>query len=196
MSNDSKTLGNEFFARAAFSDALSCYEKALASLPSYVHYETAVIRSNIAACYLKTEDWKAAVDAATSSLEQLERLVAAPKRQTEKGDKDLKDRMPEKPDSTALKKEDEDGKHVAAHVSRDEALAESGKTMSEVQKIRIKALLRRARARTEIGGWANLQGAEEGMTASLDKEDYINNDRLPRTFFATRIIVNGSSECG
>ena len=36
------------------------------------------------------------------------------------------------------------------------------KRKEDVQRIRAKALMRRAKARSELGGWGNLQGAEEG----------------------------------
>jgi len=45
-----------------------------------------------------------------------------------------------------------------------EALEKSGRTRDDVQKIRVKAFLRRAKARSETGGWAALQGAYEGET--------------------------------
>ena len=45
--------------------------------------------------------------------------------------------------------------------SRIEAFEKSGRSRADVQRIRIKALLRRAKARMETGGWAALQGAEE-----------------------------------
>jgi len=38
---------------------------------------------------------------------------------------------------------------------------------ADIERIRTKALLRRARARSEMGGWSTLQGAEEGMWDSL-----------------------------
>lgn len=44
---------------------------------------------------------------------------------------------------------------------RIEALQRSGRSREDVQKLRVKALLRRAKARSEVGGWASLQGAEE-----------------------------------
>ena len=43
----------------------------------------------------------------------------------------------------------------------------------DVPRIRAKALLRRARARTELDGWANLQGAEE------DYKELSSMDNLP-----------------
>jgi hypothetical protein len=42
-----------------------------------------------------------------------------------------------------------------------EALNRSGRSRDDTQKLRAKALLRRAKARQETGGWASLQGADE-----------------------------------
>merc|ERR1711964_925841 len=36
-----------------------------------------------------------------------------------------------------------------------------GKREADIERIRGKALMRRARARSELGGWSSLQGAEE-----------------------------------
>ena len=43
-----------------------------------------------------------------------------------------------------------------------ESLKMSDERKADTQRIRAKALMRRARARSEQGGWSNLQGAEEG----------------------------------
>ena len=39
----------------------------------------------------------------------------------------------------------------------------SDKRKEDISRIKAKALMRRARARSEEGGWGSLQGAEEGM---------------------------------
>lgn len=44
---------------------------------------------------------------------------------------------------------------------RIERLRESGKTLDQVRKLQVKLLMRRAKGKTEVGGWASLQGAEE-----------------------------------
>ena len=48
-----------------------------------------------------------------------------------------------------------------------EKLKLEDKRKEDIQRIKAKALMRRAKARSESGGWANLQGAEEGMYLSL-----------------------------
>jgi hypothetical protein len=54
-----------------------------------------------------------------------------------------------------------------------ERLRLSDERVKDIKRIRTKSLLRRARARNELGGWANLQGAEE------DYKELIELDNLP-----------------
>ena len=125
----------------------------MSSCPNYLDYEIAVLKSNIAACHLKLSDWKAAVDTATAALDALDRLV--------------------KEESIA-----DDGAKSGASVVEiegDGAVAEeqieklkiSDKRRSDVQRIRAKALMRRAKAKFELKGWSNLQGAEDGIYSVL-----------------------------
>ena len=51
---------------------------------------------------------------------------------------------------------DEDGEMTL------EALKQKDKRKADVERIRCKALMRRARGKMEQGGWGNLAGAEEG----------------------------------
>lgn len=124
-----------------------------------------MLRSNIAACYLKLQDWKSAVDAATASIECLERCI--PKRKD--GDTD-----------SSTKSAGNDGQHGVIELAAGEdektqleRLDREDSRRRDVQRIRAKALLRRARARTELDGWANLQGAEE------DYKELSTMDNLP-----------------
>ena len=41
----------------------------------------------------------------------------------------------------------------------------SDQRREDIRRIRAKALMRRAKAKSEEGGWGNLQGAEEGQYA-------------------------------
>ncbi|KIW63691.1 hypothetical protein PV04_08674 [Phialophora macrospora] len=72
-SNELKAQANTLFARADYVSAISTYDRAMAELPRYLDYEMAVLRSNIAACHLKLEQWKDAVEACEAGLEGLER---------------------------------------------------------------------------------------------------------------------------
>ncbi|KAI9667798.1 MAG: hypothetical protein M1821_000617 [Bathelium mastoideum] len=159
-SNTHKSAANTQFGHGHYTDALSTYDKALAVCPAYLDYELAVLRSNVAACQLKLQEWQAAVTAAEQSLANLERLDPLPKPPSE-------DNLEDGERGRAGQgREDKTGTEVVEEVddqtaARIEALAKSGRTRADVQRIRIKALLRRARAQTEIGSWATLQSAEE-----------------------------------
>ncbi|SLM40208.1 Tetratricopeptide-like helical domain [Lasallia pustulata] len=145
-SNEQKAQANKLFASSRYSEAIGEYDKALSSCPNYLEYEIAVLRSNIAACHLKLEDWKAAVDAATASLDALDRLQ--PKTQEEK---------PGAGDAEVVEIQGEG----AEAEQQLETLKTSDERKADVQRIRAKALMRRAKARSEQGGWGSLQGAEE-----------------------------------
>ena len=115
------------------------------------------------------DEWKAAVESATKALEALDRLDP-PAKLPNTGDDAGDDAGAGGGD-----KRSSGGKTIST--SRDavveevddetaqkiEALQESGHTRDEVQKLRVKVLMRRAKARMGVGGWSALQGAEEGM---------------------------------
>jgi hypothetical protein len=145
-----KQSANKLFTVSDFTSAITGYEKALAPLPSYLDFEIAVLRSNIAACFLKLEEWKNCIDEADKGLE---RLVDYEKTEGEVEEAESKEeRIVEVGDDEDV----QEGLVVEPKRAR-----RRGK--DEVQRIRIKLLLRRAKARTETGGWAPLQGALEGM---------------------------------
>ncbi|KAF2255771.1 hypothetical protein BU26DRAFT_8070 [Trematosphaeria pertusa] len=144
-SNAEKTSANKTFTSGDYSSAIQGYEKALAVCPTYLEYDIAVLRSNIAACQLKLEEWKQAVESATRALEALDCV--------------------DPPGTAAGKKDVEEGVVVEevddATEIRIAALTRTGKTINDVHKLRTKALLRRAKARREVGGWSSLQGSFE-----------------------------------
>jgi hypothetical protein len=115
------------------------------------------LQSNTAACYLKLRDWKAAVDAATASIGCLDRCIAVSTRAagTESGDVQATSKS-EKASVVELS-----GENEAAQQEELQKLLQDDKQRDDLKRIRAKALLRRARARTELASWANLQGAEE-----------------------------------
>lgn len=164
QSHAEKSDANKLFVSARYSEAVSTYDRALASCPNYLDYEVAVLRSNIAACHLKLEDWKAAVDTATTSLECLDRTLPKPK---EKSTEDAAN------DDTSGGVVEIEGDSEDAEQAELDRLKLSDERIKDIQRIRTKSLLRRARARSELGGWANLQGAEE------DYKELIKLDNLP-----------------
>ncbi|KAH0349292.1 tetratricopeptide repeat protein 1, partial [Aureobasidium melanogenum] len=152
-SNKLKTEANSLFAHGSFEEAVQTYDRALSSCPNYLEYEVAVLHSNIAACHIKSEQWKEAIDSATKSIDALERIDPLPK---PKATQDAARAKPQ-PQSAVEEIDDETAEKI-------EALEKSGRTRDDVQKIRVKAFLRRAKARSETGGWAALQGAYEDYT--------------------------------
>lgn len=160
-SNNQKAVANVLFAKSEFKDAIEAYDKALSTCPNYLDYEVAVLKSNIAACHLKLKDWKDAISMATAALDALDKAQG----------KDA-DGMKSKKDKNEQRREDEDDEDVEEEIiSQGAEKAENTSAYSQretdIERIRSKALLRRARARSETGGWSNLQGAEEGMEAPL-----------------------------
>lgn len=196
-STDLKSTGNSLFGNASFAEAIQTYDKALASCPAYLDYELAVLRANIAACHLKLSEWKEAVEQATKSLECLDRLDPLPKpvkeddSREEKADSKTAEEqqrtgepilnshgrprpapvrpVPARPAAPAAQTQppgtitELDDTAVTAM----EALALSGHTYSEVQKLRIKALMRRANASSSLNTWSSLQTASEDYNLLL-----------------------------
>lgn len=121
----------------------------MSSCPNYLDYEIAVLKSNIAACHLKLLDWKAAVDTATAALDALDRLIKE-ESIAQGGDKS----------GAGVVEIEGDG---AAEEEQMEKLKTSDQRRRDVERIRAKALMRRAKAKFELRGWSNLQGAEDGI---------------------------------
>lgn len=132
-------------------------------------YEIAILKSNIAACFIKLEDWKAAVDSATEALDRLEQTHLLPPSASSSSSSSKGKAKEEK----GKDRNDDDGKIVELTAEGGgggkreeeealEALRKKDEKKANVQRIHAKALLRRARAKSELGGWANLQAAHEG----------------------------------
>jgi tetratricopeptide (TPR) repeat protein len=154
-SNELKSNANALFGKSSYEEALSMYQRALEKCPLYLDYERAVVRANMAACCLKMKDWKDAVDRATEALDTLESID--PTKKT--GESSGGDEKQKAGEAEVLEVDDE-------LEERLDALQRTGKTLEDVRKLRVKALLRRAKAREEIGKWADLQGALEGTLVS------------------------------
>ncbi|KAL4973441.1 hypothetical protein BDW66DRAFT_142104 [Aspergillus desertorum] len=162
-----KAEANKLYSAASYSQAISTYDRALASIPSYMDYEIAVVRSNMAACYLKLEDWKAAVDSASACIVGLDRVVPLP--QSEKGKEgEAKETDP------VVEISGDDQINEQATLQK---IKENDERKRDVARIRTKALMRRARAKSELGGWANLQGAEEDYKLLAGMENLPPGDR-------------------
>lgn len=154
-SNASKTRANALFGAGSHENAIQAYDAALALCPNYLDYEIAVLRANLAACHLKLEAWEAGAEAAGKGIECLERLEKLPEVRT--GAKGQEGKV----DEDVVEEVDEEAE------ARIENLCQSGRSLAEVRKLQAKLLLRRAKAKSAQGGWANLQAADEDYRVVL-----------------------------
>lgn len=182
-SNAEKKHGNTLFGKGSFENAVLTYDRALATCPNYLDYEIAVLRSNIAACHLKLEEWKQAVESATKGIDCLERLEPLP--QLPRPDP-RKDETPGKQDTTSAIEEVDD-----TLADRIENLRLSGHTIHEVRTLQIKLLLRRAKAKTSLDGWADLQAADEDYRTLLlpSMQVLLTNTDRNKTIEAQRALA-------
>ncbi|CAO2650302.1 Nn.00g015940.m01.CDS01 [Neocucurbitaria sp. VM-36] len=173
-SNTEKATANKTFTSGEYNGAIQGYEKALAVCPTYLEYDIAVLRSNIAACHLKLAEWKQAVESATQALDALDRLdppVAEAIEAKKNGESDDGARS------------SSSGGGVVGGIDDNtelllDALTRTHHTINDVHKLRTKALLRRAKARHESGGWASLQGSlEDYQAVSLPPHQLSNLDQ-------------------
>jgi tetratricopeptide (TPR) repeat protein len=148
--NSAKASANSIFTSGEYNGAIQGYEKALAVCPTYLEYDIAVLRSNIAACHLKLEEWKQAVESATQALEALDRIDPPVAKDGGKEGATSVGAIAEVDDTTELYLD---------------ALTRTNHTINDVHKLRTKALLRRAKARHAVGGWSSLQGSLEDYQA-------------------------------
>ncbi|KAI0456436.1 hypothetical protein F5B21DRAFT_522577 [Xylaria acuta] len=159
-SNEKKSEANTLFSSAKYENAINKYEEATAICPHYLDYELAVLKSNVAACHLKLEQYKEAIQSATESLDSLSRAEKAVFESTEKPREDTeKDDDEDEPEEEIVSAGAQ--KSAPAAVHETEAQQAAHKRHDDILRIKAKALMRRARARSELGGWSNLSGAEE-----------------------------------
>ncbi|CAK7225140.1 hypothetical protein SBRCBS47491_005790 [Sporothrix bragantina] len=186
--NKHKAEANELFKCNQIDGALTAYETALAVLPNYLYYDLALLRSNMAACHVKLGTWKEAINSATDALVALDKEV---KRIEKK-----KENPPKESPAVSQDDEDDDDEDVEEEIISEGAakaarlpppppkkkatapFAPADPTDADILRIRSKILLRRGRARSELGGWANLSGAEEDYKAlqALPKGTLPNTD--------------------
>ncbi|KAI1748438.1 hypothetical protein F4782DRAFT_517134 [Xylaria castorea] len=159
-SNEKKSEANALFSSAKYENAINRYEEATAICPHYLDYELAVLNSNVAACYLKLEQYKEAIQSATESLDSLSRAEKAALESTEEPSEDTeKDDEEDEPEEEIVSVGAQ--KSAPAVLHETEAQKAARKRQDDILRIKAKALMRRARAKSELGGWSNLSGAEE-----------------------------------
>jgi len=104
---------------------------------------------------MKLREWKEVVENATKSIDCLERLESTLKNRYTVQGEEAGDKENGLGSSSPEEMSDETAEKI-------EAFQRTGRSMGDVQRIRVKVLMRRAKGRVEVGGWASLQGAEEG----------------------------------
>lgn len=167
-SNEIKSQANDAFAAAKYKEAIELYDKSLQTCPRYLGYERAVLKSNIAACHLKTGEWKEAVKAAGECLDLLD--MAEGKKKEKKDKPDAGSESGNEDDDNDVREveqeeEEADEEIITPGATRAEDTSLKAKRKADIERIRVKALMRRGKARMEIGSWSSLQGAEEGLSA-------------------------------
>ncbi|PNY26413.1 Tetratricopeptide repeat protein 1, partial [Tolypocladium capitatum] len=173
-----KAQANALFSSQDYDGALARYGDAVARLPEFFYFQQAVVQSNIAACHLKLEQWKEAIKAATQALDGLAKLeeqepepVGTDKpasSERESAQDGTSERRDGTKDGTKAPEKDVEEETISAGASKSAPAPPPSRPAfpvealkADVRRIRTKALLRRARARSEVGGWQNLAGAEE-----------------------------------
>lgn len=184
-SNSLKGSANQLFGKGSFENAIQTYDRALSSCPNYLDYELAVLRSNVAACHLKLQEWKEAVESAEkgiTNLENLEPLPTLPKPKDSR--KEGKDAV-EEANGDGIEEVSEEVEERIANLQK------SGRTLDEVRKLQIKLLMRRAKAKAELGTWANLQGADEDYRTllSLTMQGFLSPTDLRSVKEASKVLT-------
>lgn len=145
--------------------------------PNYLDFEVAVLKSNVAACNLKLEEWKEAITSATAAIDRLDKLDAR-LAEEEKEAAEAKAKEEEEVEEEIISAGAETaGPPVPADEREDPEEAKRRKRRDDIKRIRYKALIRRARARSEAGGWSNLGGAEEDYKTLAKMDNISPSDR-------------------
>ncbi|KAH8168562.1 hypothetical protein LIA77_11826 [Sarocladium implicatum] len=174
-----KDEANTLFLADDYENALSRYLDSINTCPETLTFDRALLHSNLSACYLKLEQWKDAIKAATVALDGLVKFetedpLLNPKGASESTKDESQGSVPAKPKLGDEEVEEVEEEIVSSGASRSapaispafsEAQVKLKSRKDDVLRIRTKALLRRGRARSEEGGWQNLAGAEEDYRA-------------------------------
>lgn len=110
------------------------------------------------------------MDTATACIDCLDRVIPP----STQGDEEKEKGAESKSDDAVVELSGDDEEAEQAELSR---LRKIDERKRDVQRIRAKALMRRARAKTELGGWGNLQGAEEDYKALASMDNLPVEDR-------------------
>ncbi|PWY68428.1 tetratricopeptide repeat protein 1 [Aspergillus heteromorphus CBS 117.55] len=170
-SHSIKVEANKLFTAGVYDQAISSYDRALSYCPNYLDYEIAVLHSNIAACHLKSEDWKACIDSASACIERLNKVIPPATADADSGKGKQKE---ESGDGDAVVEITGDDEEAEKELERLQKLDDRKR---DVMRIRGKALMRRARAKMQSSGWGSLQGAEEDYKELAGMNNLSADDR-------------------
>lgn len=184
-SNSLKGSANQLFGKGSFENAIQTYDRALSSCPNYLDYELAVLRSNVAACHLKLQEWKEAVESAEKGITNLENLEPLPTLPKPKDSREEGKDAVEEANGDGIEEVSEEVEERIANLQK------SGRTLDEVRKLQIKLLMRRAKAKAELGTWANLQGADEDYRTLLSPimQGFLSPTDLRSVKEASKVLI-------
>ncbi|ROV98032.1 hypothetical protein VMCG_06981 [Cytospora schulzeri] len=176
-SNTHKAEANALFNSGKYDAAIAKYDEAVSVCPNYLDYELAVLQSNVAACNLKLEEWKDAITTATAAVDKLDKLeTRLAEEEKEAAEAKAKDEE-EVEDEIVSSGAEKAGPPIPKDEEVDPEEAARRKRRDDIKRIRYKALIRRARARSEAGGWSNLSGAEEDYKTLSKMDNVTPSDR-------------------
>ncbi|KUI63515.1 Tetratricopeptide repeat protein 1 [Cytospora mali] len=175
-SNAHKTEANAFFNSGKYDAAIAKYDEAVSVCPNYLDFELAVLKSNVAACNLKLEEWKDAISTATEAIDKLDKLETR-LAEEEKAAAEAKAKEEEVEEEIISAGAETAGPRVSNEEQEDPEEVARKKKREDIKRIRYKALIRRARARSEAGGWSNLSGAEEDYKTLSTMDNVTPSDR-------------------
>ncbi|KAK3318218.1 hypothetical protein B0H66DRAFT_602816 [Apodospora peruviana] len=162
-SNAHKTEGNTLFSKGTYDAAINKYDEALAVCPNYLDMPLAILRTNMAICHLNLKEWKDAAENAGKAIENLDKLE---REETEAENA----KKPEAGERKQAREEDDvvEVEIVSAGAAKagpavpdleNEAEIARRKRQEDIARLRCKALLRRGRAKRELGTWRDLEDA-------------------------------------
>lgn len=123
--------------------------------------------------------------AASESLDELDRLDPTKEKKKETN-KSQTESGQDSEEVTEVQDEEADEEIVSSGAAKAQDTSAAARRQTDIERIRSKALLRRGKARSELGGWSALAGAEEG---ALDSK-FCDN-----TFADKNQIIKSSQRC-
>ncbi|PHH68571.1 hypothetical protein CDD80_7429 [Ophiocordyceps camponoti-rufipedis] len=202
-----KAEANGLFAAGDYHDALARYDDALASCPPRLGFDRAVLLSNVAAAHIRLEQWVEAIKAADGALEALTLQGEGSNSHERDTDgshgRDTDGSNTRERDTDGEDMDGNHGKNTHGRATESSQQNTDSKPTSpsrppqtppnkqatdppqqlpdpnpNAARIRTKALLRRAHARSQAGGWQNLSAAQSDYRLLLATPNLLASDAL------------------